>query len=115
LTNAESLAASDAAVLKATPIGTENKLLLVLLSFLSDSHVSMYIFSQAVMPRKMWATDGGVETSSSEWVLSHILSTDAAFELHLIDLWAVSGLVNNKFRVFSQCRYKNDDPEYVAA
>jgi hypothetical protein len=107
LTNAKSLAASDAAVLKATPIGTENKLLLILLSFLSDSQVSMDMFSQAAMPRKVWATDGEVETSSSEWVLSHILSTDAAIQAafdRLVGLSLVSSTTDSEYSVNADTR-----------
>uniref|UniRef100_A0A1Y1LRL0 MalT-like TPR region domain-containing protein n=1 Tax=Photinus pyralis TaxID=7054 RepID=A0A1Y1LRL0_PHOPY len=106
LPNAESLAASDAAVLKATPIGTENKLLLILLSFLSDSQVSVDMFFQAAMPRRGWATDGGVE-SSSEWVLGHTLSTNATIKAafdRLVELSLISSTADARYSVNADTR-----------
>ncbi|KAF4436591.1 TPR repeat:NB-ARC [Fusarium austroafricanum] len=86
---------------------TEAKLLLILLSFLSDSHVSTDMFSQAAMPRRGWATDGRVETLSSEWVLGHILPTNATLQAafdSLVDLSLVSSTADATYSVNTDTR-----------
>lgn len=98
------VAASEASISEVVPVDAKYKPLLVLLSFLSESPVTLDMLVQATIPQKIWALDGGIETFSYEGIriVDHPINNDHITRTSLnepIELSMVSLVANESYLI----------------